>query len=494
MQENENRAPIPITTLIVHTKFHLDEAMALFLLTNFGEKFFPGVSKARVRFTQGLQKQADDTPFDQRKMLPLGCGGGRFDEHRGESERLPNECATTLVAKYLGVHEDPCLKRIIAEVLRCDTKAGVKSTELAEIIKMATRRLTENEPVLTWGMKVLHALHSHLFLNSDRVTGEKTLEVLFKDLVGKNRFPNEKARLYMEKLVRESMERKDDSIMELSFLTECLYRTDKDGDAVDFVRFALDHMYNDQLEFQKAVAECMKGEWFSFSALCNRKGRRERTMQLKGLIIKTDSPLVQRAARTQEAGGASVVIIQKTSGNNVSVFVDASKGINLTAFTRMVRWTELPKDEKESVSWENLGNAGVLPQVPNWYFFKKGQMLLNGSLSHTTVQPTSIHQDLLKETAKCAFHPDSIGRWMRSLNIPILRKGESTGKNVPASQPTPATTAHAKVKEVVTQATPTPPQTPTVAKVGEVKEELTEAERMRKELERALNGNQIKAA
>lgn len=486
--KEENRATITINTIVLHTKFHLDEAEALRRLKSYGGQHFQEITSAKVKFTKGLAPQSDAV-FDAQCFLPVGTGKGRFDEHRGEEERLPNECATTLVAKYLGQENDIVLKRIADEVLRCDTKPGVKSTELAELVKMAHRRLEKNEVVLRWCMTVLHALHKRLFGNFDKVSGERTLEQLFEERASS--YKDERARNYLAGLVQESTKRaaEEQRITELAFLTECLYRTDKVGDAVDFVRFALDHLYADQLEFQKAVEECKGGEWFDVCALCNKKGNRTHARTLRGLIIETDSSLVQRAARTKEAGGASVVIIRKKTEGNVSVFVDTSQGINLVAFTRMVRWLDLPKVGK-TVSWEDLGNAGALPQVPHWYFFRKGQMLLNGSLTHTSVKATEIHPDTLKEVTKMAFHPKSIANWMWMRQIPFPTRKVGLEENAASLQPKAATPQ--PTKGPPTKPAPTPPQAK--AEVVAEKEGLTEAERMGRELEAALNGNQISPA
>ncbi len=470
------RIQIPIDTVILHTYFHLDEAEALRRSKGYGEDALPGITGANVRFTQGLKPQTDAV-FDANKILPIGCGGGRFDEHRGEDERLEGECATTLVSKCLGLQEDSVLKQIADEVLRCDTERGVRNTELAEIIKMAHRRLEGNEIVLRWCMKVLHSLHSQLFANYARVTGEKTLEQLFAEMAKQNRFPDERARTHLGKLVAESMERKDKSITELAFLTECLYRTTTDGDAAEFVKFALGHMYNDQVAFWEAVEECKSGNWFHTSALCNH-GRTQTVARLPVLSICSDNPLVQRAARRKEAGGAAVVIV-RTKNGNTSVFVDDSKGINLTAFTRMVRWLELPKDKygklTVEISWDELGKEGKLKKVPQWYFFKKAEQLFNGSLTLPDVPPTQIRIRAIEEIAENAFHPGLFRDWMESRGIPIPKKERASPKVKSAKQ---AKTS--PVKPVSAKA-----EISATAEPVEVKPSLAD------DLAKALNGNQI---
>lgn len=418
-------ASIPINTILIHTEPHLDEIEALRRLRTYGNNFFPGIEKATLRFTQGLDPRPDSS-FDSAGILPVGCGHTRFDEHRDGIDRLPNECATTLVDKHLGLGTDLTLKKISEEVLRCDCKRGVKNTELAEVIKVGNRRLKNNgvnigEFVVKWATVALQAIHNQLCFNFAAVTGEKSLLKLFEELKKSGRFPNEKACASLEKQVRVSMERKGQSITELAFVIECLYRTNTvpAGEIVDWVRFPLDHIYDDQVAFWEAVEECKsKGSWFQVRTLCRGS---EQYFPL--LVIRSDNPLVMRAGKLKEAGGAAVIVL-RNGKSNVAVFIDCNiPGLNLVNFARMIRWLELPKDERGAptvkIPWEDLGNEGEIKEVPQWYFFRQAQQLFNGSQTHPDVPATMIADKVLVDLARRAFHPRLVGDWMRERNIPL---------------------------------------------------------------------------
>ncbi|MDO8564767.1 MAG: hypothetical protein Q7R88_02105, partial [bacterium] len=389
--------------------------------------------------------------------------------HRGgNGSRLPEECATTLIVRYLNLGHDPTIRRFSAEVFRCDTRRGVRTTEIAEIIKMVHRRLGDNGEVLKWTHRAITALHNQTYWNYDKVSGELSLEQILQKGIEEGRYQDERARESLKRLVRESAENKE-SFTELAFLTECWYRT-QDPDAEKFVQFALDHLYNDQVEFWKEVDHCKEARnWMTVTGLCSRANKQARDRRIKVLFIESDNPVTIRASRLKEAGGADVTIQRRSTGN-VCVSIDAHRGINLSNFTRMIRWLELPKDKNgmpfEEIPWEELDTEGEIKEVPEWYFFKPGQQLFNGSLSRPDVQPSKLHDKAIMEVAQHAFHPRTVNVWMKVRGIsvpqrtePIQTVGdalqEATAKQpapeaTPAADPTsetPAPDAQASVAE-----------------------------------------------
>lgn len=112
------RQPATVRRIITHQRPHLDEGIAIWLLRTFGEKMFPGISSATIRFIGSGAMAADGRTAEdwllKSGVLYVGVGKGVLDEHPSTTEgRKKDECATTLVAKLLGVECDGALRRII---------------------------------------------------------------------------------------------------------------------------------------------------------------------------------------------------------------------------------------------------------------------------------------------------------------------------------------------------------------------------------------------
>jgi|GEM_PF-1456723 len=420
----KQRVPIPVTESIQHICAHQDEHIARYLWESYGEFAFPGARTSKGRFTLGLPTRKD-ADMDAEGKVAFGVGGGRYDEHRAEGP-LPDKCSALLVAEDLELMGDKIIARMVNEVLRCDTTRGVKTTELAELIKMFHRRLKNaDEFVWKWSKKAIQAVHHQLAYQYTANAGEKTLAEILEALLTANRYESQteygqkavaRLREYVEKstarrtrLEREPNPREGDYIFELAFIVEALHRCTKvitPEDVVEWVRFAFDHLYADQIEFLKCEEFCRKLQadkkgWYDIHAVVKK-----RPQTLKLFVCKSDSSIMPRAARFV---GASVVIIRNSNGN-VTVSINANvRGLHMVDFTRMVRWLELR--DKQGASWHELGRDGEHPLVDNWYFQRKAQCLMNGSLTHPNKRPTQISTDTLIDVARHAFSRRGTDTW-----------------------------------------------------------------------------------
>jgi hypothetical protein len=122
---------IPINTIVIFPRPHPDNIVAIMLLRLFGKEKFPGVENAKIDFISKLPdgKNADD--YEREGTLLIDMGGGKFDHHTQEGGKdNSGECATTLVAKYLGVDNDPALKKLLTYVKRDDLEGkGIISND-----------------------------------------------------------------------------------------------------------------------------------------------------------------------------------------------------------------------------------------------------------------------------------------------------------------------------------------------------------------------------
>jgi hypothetical protein len=136
--KNPEGVPMRVNRIVMHQNPHLDELMATKLLKHHGEEKFPGVGKAQL-VTWG-KKELAANPLEMTiaaGSLLVGLGGGMFDEHGRDGER--QDCATTLVAKHLGLMGDPTVGFLANAVFLADAKNDGPLKNLADTIKDLNR-------------------------------------------------------------------------------------------------------------------------------------------------------------------------------------------------------------------------------------------------------------------------------------------------------------------------------------------------------------------
>lgn len=141
-----------IHTIVTHLKAHLDEIVAILFLRWFGEELFPGARTAKVIYWNAGRSTPDGRcaeEWEQDGCLLVGVGGSRFDEHgRGENG---DDCAATLVARALGIAEDPVFKRILRYITQCDRRAAGSTYDIASTIKFLHEHFPDKpEQIMNW--------------------------------------------------------------------------------------------------------------------------------------------------------------------------------------------------------------------------------------------------------------------------------------------------------------------------------------------------------
>lgn len=143
-----------------HKAPHLDEITAKWLIEKFGTEEF-------------LDKYAPN------RILEIGVGGGPFDEHPTVGDkRKEDECAATLVAKALGVEDDPALEKILNFVATNDLKGGAQPFDLAYLVKLLHCQFP-SEKVIEWASTALEAKYQEQlqFLTVTKQEFERAAEV-----------------------------------------------------------------------------------------------------------------------------------------------------------------------------------------------------------------------------------------------------------------------------------------------------------------------------
>ena len=154
--------PVRFAGILTHERPHLDEIVAVWLLRKFGEQRFPGVASATVSFTSA-RKLADagakPEDYEARGVLLLGIGGGRFDEHPTMEEgRKADDCATTLVARELGISEDPSLAKILRFVRAADVQGNASPFDISYVVKLLHSRYpADPSRAIEWALVAIEA-------------------------------------------------------------------------------------------------------------------------------------------------------------------------------------------------------------------------------------------------------------------------------------------------------------------------------------------------
>src|SRR3954464_7736739 len=96
--------PVRYIKIIAHPQPHLDELVAMFLLRDYGPRFYRGIDYAKLEFIRPEDVLGSRTPeeLEAEGILLIGVGGGRFDEHgaAGEAKTL-GKSAASLVAEAI---------------------------------------------------------------------------------------------------------------------------------------------------------------------------------------------------------------------------------------------------------------------------------------------------------------------------------------------------------------------------------------------------------
>jgi hypothetical protein len=117
----QTHEPIPVEAIVIFPKIQADTCVALYILARFGKEAFPGIDVAPVLFWSSLPEGKTPDQLLSEGVLTIDLGGGLFDHHIANTESGKREdCASTLIAKYLGIDQNPPLKKALAWAKRDD--------------------------------------------------------------------------------------------------------------------------------------------------------------------------------------------------------------------------------------------------------------------------------------------------------------------------------------------------------------------------------------
>lgn len=374
-----------IRQVITHIKPHIDELVAIFLLQLFGEKLFPGINKAEINFLAN-RKITNGDDFLKDGTLFVGMGSGMFDEHGKECKK---ETAATLVAKYLGVENDPRVKSLLDYTINVDTKSNGHPYDLANMLKdffQGTQNVKEEMEAFSWAMNAIQTKFHTPGKISDFANFQKCIGEL-GDEIEKEHCTHIKS--YTAKILKGA----DRRPFGFAVITELMCREDFNK-GLGWFLYALEIKITDRKIYLQAMKTFMK------------KAQRHIIQSGKKLIkvatIKSDNHKMNKIFRTHKAGNYDI-LIQESENGNIAIYTNAKSHIKMDVVAEIIRSIEITMDGKKiPADYEHLQSDGIIKEVPQWYYLKRGNMLLNGSL--TAKQPsTQLSSEEILEIIKIAF-------------------------------------------------------------------------------------------
>ncbi len=147
-----------ITKILVPNKPQLDPIAATYLLGEYGEDKFPGIMNAQISYWEHAHDPSHEEirQMEAEGTIMIDVGGGKFDHHNVDGVK---ECATSLVAKYLGIENKPELSALLSYV-REDDLEGLHNRfgDLAYIIKCMYKQGATNNKVVEYTLQILNFL------------------------------------------------------------------------------------------------------------------------------------------------------------------------------------------------------------------------------------------------------------------------------------------------------------------------------------------------
>lgn len=325
------------TTVLTHSQPHFDEAVAYFIARWFGEEHFLGIRRAPVRFVStGHKHEKSWEEYWDEGVLCIGTGGGPFDEHAKRDRKRVR---------------GECAATLIAIFL------WLASRDEAAIEKA---KPTDGR----WSGKLWVETHE---------TSDKALEQILRWVVEND-------------LAGTSHQGDIASTMKDMFLA---------GDSDENVLFwAMDGIlarYHGQELFWRAIAEL------------KANGLRETievgSEKISLLSIVTENPKMAVAARSEHGVGADLIVQKSPKTGQVQIFL--SRRLDKTRMNGVAELIREREAELRGIALPDNTNLSVEGEAWDgdpWYFVHG--MMLNGSNTNNTAEPTKIEFEEIVELVK----------------------------------------------------------------------------------------------
>jgi hypothetical protein len=169
--------------------------------------------------------------------------------------------------------------------------------------------------------------------------------------------------------------------------------------AIKWAMDAFDAFYAEEKEFSMALAHFRAKAKVEDVRIDNRTS-------IKMATIESDNMSLNRCSRFL---GVSI-LVQRTSTGNVQIHTAKGEVPILDDVARVLRLKEQQANGGINVTdWATLAREGEVDGIREWYYFRRGNLLLNGSLT-TPKPPTRLSLDEIRETVRMCLSLDMFER------------------------------------------------------------------------------------
>jgi hypothetical protein len=409
-----------INVVVTHSRPHEDEIVAAALLLGTSNLFdLTGAKIVTVGNDQELVR------YEHRKdVLFVGAGSKLkhagpdrvFDEHGdGKAE---GRCAADIVARAMNL-DQRVFGELLKEVRDHDLKPHSSPTALAAVMKALYESLPEQK-VIEWAMRGARALCTHV-AKGEEITRDKELfieiatatwvEAGVKSGMGSVRFNKTTFGQLMPQVIGAANSK---LFTEVSTIFSIMTK-ENDGDAKRWLETAIKGLAQRQILFCAAVEDFKQGHVEFLVSADQIEGRKA-----KIAFMESDSGLMDKVFRSKEAGAFDLLVLKNGVGqicfftNNKST---PKGGLNIDALVAMVRWAEILASGRRPHSWWSMAKEDDHPAVREWFYFKAGNALFNGSKSKPDIQKTRLTEGDIKYILSLAFNQRGVEQFMQENKV-----------------------------------------------------------------------------
>jgi len=130
---------------------------------------------------------------------------------------------------------------------------------------------------------------------------------------------------------------------------------------------------------------------------------RHKRKNMKMVALESDNVSMSGWLRSAEGAKADVVV-QKTSAGFVNILTRPLKRIDLRWTAALLRQEEIEMRKRNLQLPEGyLMKSGRIEEVPEWYYDRATNSILNGGILHRGVEPTAVSFAMVKELARAGL-------------------------------------------------------------------------------------------
>ncbi len=432
-----------IRVIVTHPAPHEDEEMAITCIRKDETGRFPGAAQASVVTVRDEKELEQYASRSDTLFIGVGarfrdqCKGRVFDDHgRG----VKDKCATDLVAEELGLDKDPRFVQLLGDVRNHDLKRHQPPMSLAAVLK-TVNEIKGEKVGIAWGLDATSVLYdSTISASAVTVRVDEFAEIVSEACAQIGRTSGMKSERFQLLLKWFEASGKTKVITDIGRIFSIMFAKPHPLDvekAMRWLKCAAESIIRNQVEFLRAFDQ-FRGDrqemqiQADFPILGN--GHMAKS-PIRVAFIGSDSCQFQKVFRAKDAGGCEI-LIQRNSRGQVCIFTDSALSrFDLSDLVRMLRWREIEKTTRQPSGWRDLGEPNALECAPEWFYFKEGNMILNGGKSNPNVRPTRLSNQEIAGIVALAFTQEGVEQFMREHGVGMSRMPVPRLQQVSVSDP-----------------------------------------------------------